>query len=182
MGVLFSGVDLPRTNHGLRLSLTVYFSTVDPPRTGPRTFRVHQSALSYCFLVRGLAGRNRSGVDLPRTRNSAVGNQEMSTTLLGGPSAYSLPRAAVEDSHKYGREPAPRKDLSRTGLWTFHVRDMDLPRTNSGPSAYIHRTFRVPLNRKQEMHVVSREACDSQVVIDSEKWITTGEKLRQKPS
>ena len=54
-------------------------------------------------------------------------------------------------------------DVPRTNIRTFRVRKMDPPRITAGPSAYFLRTFRVPLNRKQEMHVFTSELVTTRV-------------------
>lgn len=44
-----------------------------------------------------------------------------------------------------GEKPSYAADPPRTLLRTFRVQSSDLPRTCNGPSAYFHRTFRVPV-------------------------------------
>ncbi len=53
--------------------------------------------------------------------------------------------------HKKRWKPEKTGDLPRTQKRTLHVQDVGLPRTLGGPSAYFNRTFRVRLNRKQEI-------------------------------
>jgi hypothetical protein len=131
---------------------------MDPPRTPEtrkgvtrRRNRYRVSTMKRTFRVRPPSWTTTSAcncwyfMDLPRTP--------------------CLAQATIP-TEKGAKQPN-RGDPSRTKTWTLRVHEMDLPRTLTGPSAYFHRTFRVLLNRKQEIQENTGEQVNS-------KWSRDG--------
>jgi hypothetical protein len=121
--------DLSRTEVHLELELPRR-APVDPPRTHLESFRTLRVRLQ-------------------------TPNLSPATDALGGCWTFRVRRdpTGFALSHKCRSKPVKPEDLPRTRVRTSRVQSGDLPRTKNGRSAYFHRTFRVPLNRKQEKHV-----------------------------
>jgi hypothetical protein len=121
--------DLPRTEAPLELDLP-RTAPVDPPRTHLESFRT-------------LRVRVQTPTLSPAT--DALGGR-WTFRVRHEPTGFAL-------SHRCRSKPVKPEDLPRTRVRTSRVQSGDLPCTKNGPSAYFHKTFRVPLNRKQEKHV-----------------------------
>lgn len=94
-----------------------------------------------------------SNSDLPRTDVSMIRKATIRAILAQRTFRVHQTIWALSVSHKPRGNPIKPEDPPRTLLRKFRVHFVDLTRTDAGPSAYFRRTFRVPLNRKQEKHV-----------------------------
>jgi hypothetical protein len=143
----------------------------------PRTFWVHLIEVVHLFLLSWIRTLPRTECGLPPACGHGFPFSDLPRTFSDPPRTSGPPgagfsnmgREAVDQIgpfrlrlaprvfRKTSRNPLKTQDVPRTKIWTFRVQQMDLPRTSDGPSAYLHRTFHVPLNRKQEKQEASRE-------------------------